>query len=131
MSLFKTNTSKYTVYRRGKKLSKPRKQNTKQPFISEDNKKKKDRIIIDIWTRFETEEEKEERKKPKKRKKQNDRLLKDKIIRHIRSFFEEEDDYYKPKRGSSFWDNNYIEYKSNGDKNSNLSLDVLIKLNLT
>ena len=28
-----------------------------------------------------------------------------------------------PKRVSSFWNNNYIEYESNGDKNNNLSLD--------
>ena len=38
-------------------------------------------------------------------------------------FDQEEEDYYKPKRVSSFWNNNYIEYKSNGDKNRNLSLD--------
>ena len=31
--------------------------------------------------------------------------------------------YYKPKRVSSFLNNNYIEYESNGDKNSNVSLD--------
>ena len=42
----KTNTPKQTVYGRGKKLSKPRKQNIKKPFISEENKEKiKDRII--------------------------------------------------------------------------------------
>ena len=29
----------------------------------------------------------------------------------------------KLKRVSNFWNNNYIEYKRNGDKNSNLSLD--------
>ena len=60
----------------------------------------------------------------KEKKKQNGKLIKDKIIKDIRSpFEEEEEDYSKPKRGSSFWNNNYIEYKSNGDKNSNLSLD--------
>ena len=32
-------------------------------------------------------------------------------------------DYYKPKRVSNFWNNNYIEYESNGDKTRNLSLD--------
>ena len=58
-----------------------------------------------------------------KEKKQNGKLIKDKIIKDIRSPFEEEkEDYYKPKRGSSFWNNNYFEYKSD-DKNSNLSLD--------
>ena len=28
---------------------------------------------------------------------------------------EEEEDHYKPKRVSNFWNNNYIEYESNGD----------------
>ena len=46
------------------------------------------------------------------------------MIRDIRKPFEQqEEDYYKPKRESNFWNNNYIEYESNGDKNSNLSLD--------
>ena len=53
MSLYKTNTPKQTVYGRGKKLSKPRKQNIKKPFISETNKERiKDRIIKDIWKIF-------------------------------------------------------------------------------
>ena len=53
MSLYKTNTPKQTVYGRGKKLSKPRKQNIKKPFISEVNKERiKDRIIKDIWKLF-------------------------------------------------------------------------------
>ena len=34
---------------------------------------------------------------------------------------EEDDDYYKPKRLSNFWNNNYIGYESNGDRNKNLS----------
>ena len=38
--LFKTNIPKQTVHGKGKKLSKPRKQNIKKPFISEENKKK-------------------------------------------------------------------------------------------
>ena len=59
MSLYKTDTPKQTVYEIGQKLSKPKKQNIKTPFISEGNKEKnKDRIIRDIWKRFETEEEK-------------------------------------------------------------------------
>ena len=53
MSLYKTNTPKQTVYGRGKKLNKPRKQNIKKPFISEVNKERiKDRIIKDIWKLF-------------------------------------------------------------------------------
>ena len=74
-----------------------------------------------FWNR---KKNKKERNQRKGKKKQNGKLIKDKIIKDIRSpFEEEEEDYSKPKRGSSFWNNNYIEYKSTGDKNSNLSLD--------
>ena len=53
-----------------------------------------------------------------------ERIIKDRIIRDIRTFFEQqEEDYYEPKRVSNFWNNNYIEYESNGDKNRDLSLD--------
>ena len=46
------------------------------------------------------------------------------MIRDIRELFEQqEEDYYKPKRESNFWNNNYIEYDSNGEENSSLSLD--------
>ena len=31
--------------------------------------------------------------------------------------------YYKPVRVNNFWSNNYIERKSNGDKNRILSVD--------
>ena len=55
ISLFRTKTHKQIVYGTGKKLSKPRKQNIKKPFISKENKKIKDRIIRDIQTLFETE----------------------------------------------------------------------------
>ena len=99
VSLFKTNTPKKTVYGRGRNLSKPRKQEIKNPFISEENKKIKHRIIRDIWTLFETEEEKKEIQESEKRERQNERLIKDKIIRDIRSLSEEEEEesYYKPK----------------------------------
>ena len=43
--------------------------------------------------------------------------------RDIRILVEQEEDYYKPKIVSSFWNNNYVEYESNGDKNNNLLLD--------
>ena len=39
VSLAKTNTPKQTMYGRGKKLSKPKKQNKRNPFISEEDKK--------------------------------------------------------------------------------------------
>ena len=46
------------------------------------------------------------------------------MIRDIRTLFEEEEEcYYKSERVGSFWNNNYIEYESNGDENSNVSLD--------
>ena len=74
-------------------------------------------------TLFETEEEKKERKKLVR--KNNDRLIKDSIVRDIRTLFEQEDDadYFERKRVSNFLNNNYIEYESNGDRNKNLSLD--------
>ena len=49
-------------------------------------------------------------------KKENE-TTNDKIIRDINLLFEQGDYYYKPVRISNFWNNNYIEYKSNGDEN--------------
>ena len=40
INLFKTNTPKQTVYGRGQKSNKPRKQNIKKSFLSEENKEK-------------------------------------------------------------------------------------------
>ena len=52
------------------------------------------------------------------------REVNNRIIRDIRTLFEQEEKvYYKPKRVSNLWNNNYIEYESNDDKNRNLSLD--------
>ena len=48
--------------------------------------------------------------------------LKDRIVRDIRTLFKQEDDYYKPERVSNFWNNNYFEYETNGDRSKNLSL---------
>ena len=128
-----TNTPKQTVYGRGKKLSKPKTHTKKinsirNPFIlkkkeKEKEKKKKhkiikDKIIRDNWSFYETEINNKERKKLERKKEEiNHRLIKDRIISDIRTLFEKEDDYYKPKRVSNFCNNNYIEYKSNGDKN--------------
>ena len=63
-----------------------------------------------------------ERKKLRK-KESNERLIKDRIIRDIRTLFEQEEDYYKPKTVNNFWNHNYTEYDSNGDKARNLLLD--------
>ena len=51
--------------------------------------------------------------------------IKDLILRNIKNLLEyenEEENYYKPVRVNNFWSNNYIEYKSNGDKNKILSV---------
>ena len=39
------------------------------------------------------------------------------------TLFEQEENYFKFIRVINFWNNNYIECKSNGDKNRNLSLE--------
>ena len=38
------------------------------------------------------------------------------------TFFKQEDDYYKPIRVGNFWNNNYVEYESSGDRNKNISV---------
>ena len=82
-------------------------------------------MIRDIWTLYETEKEKKELVR---KKENNDRLIKDRITRGIRILFEkqEQKDYYKAERVINFGNNNYIEYKSYGDENRNLSLDEYI-----
>ena len=52
--------------------------------------------------------------------------IKDIVLRNIKNLFEyekEEKIYYKPVRVNNFWNNNYIEYKSYGDKNTILSIE--------
>ena len=52
------------------------------------------------------------------------RLIKDRVIRDIRTLFElEEKYYYKLKSVSNFWNNDFIEDESVGDRNRTLSLD--------
>ena len=69
------------------------------------------------------------KQKKKKRNKEirgkkeiNDILIKDRIIKDIRRLFEQEndDDYFKLKIVRNFWNNNYIEYESNSDRNKSL-----------
>ena len=70
--------------------------------------------------------QKKKKKKERNSKKQetNKRLIKDRITRDIGTLFEQQEkEFYKPKRGSNFRNNNYIEYEINGEKNRNLSLD--------
>ena len=44
------------------------------------------------------------------------------IIWDIRALFKQESDNYQTIRVDNFWDNNYIEYESNDNKNKNLSV---------
>ena len=58
--------------------------------------------------------------------------MKYRIIRVIRTIFEQEDDYCKLIRVGNFWNNNYIEYESSSDRNKNLSVKEYVdKLNPT
>ena len=53
------------------------------------------------------------------------KVIKDRILKDIRNLFEhEEKDYYKPVRVGNFWSNNYMEYKSNDDRNKTLSVGI-------
>ena len=57
-------------------------------------------------------------------KREKDNCIKDKIIRDTRTLFEsEEEDYYQRVRISNVFNNNYIEYESNGDKDKTPSID--------
>ena len=53
------------------------------------------------------------------------KAIKDRILRDIKNLFEyeEEENYYKPVRVSNIQSNNYIEYKSNIDRNKTLSFE--------
>ena len=70
-------------------------------------------------------------KEDRKKKRQNKKAIKDKIIRDIRTLLGQgkEEDYYEPKRVSNFWNNNYIEYESNGE--TDCLMNILRKLNLS
>ena len=57
-------------------------------------------------------------------------MIKNKLIRDIRTLFEQEKDSYEAKSVSNFWNNNYIKYEDNSDKNKDL-MNILIILNLT
>ena len=68
------------------------------------------------------------------KKDQNYTAIKDKqnsILGDIKNLFEyeKEEANYKQVNVTNFWSNNYIEYKSNGDRNKTLSVEnILIKL---
>ena len=52
--------------------------------------------------------------RPKKKINQLLEYIRD--IRDIRNLFEHEEEDYKPVRVGNFWSNNYIKYKSKGDR---------------
>ena len=71
-----------------------------KPKITRDKLKVK--IINDIWNLL----KQTEKKKEKIRK--NQRIIKDGIIRDSRTLFEQQEDYYEPKKVGNFWNNNWI-----------------------
>ena len=55
--------------------------------------------------------------------------IKDIVLRNIKNHFgfgNEEETYHKPVWLNNFLSNNYIEYKSNGDKNKRLSVEEFL-----
>ena len=44
-------------------------------------------------------------------------------IKKLSEYKKEKENYYKPVKVNTFWNNNYIDYKSNGDKNKTLSAE--------
>ena len=47
---------------------------------------------------------------------------KDRIIRYIKNFFEQQEDHYKTVRAYNIYSNSYIKYESNSDRNKALSI---------
>ena len=73
------------------------------------NKQSEENIVKSIRNLFKLKKENEE--------------IKERIIRDIRKIFDQEEkDYYKPIRVGNFWNNNYTEYESSGDRNKILSV---------
>ena len=56
------------------------------------------------------------------KQKKEDNSIKEKTLRDIRTLFEPEEDYYEPIQICNAFDDNYIEYESNGDKDKTLSI---------
>ena len=125
-SIYKSITLEQTVYGRGQKLSKPKNELLKSLLYWEKKTEKfKDQIIKGILNLFGMKDKKEERKRLEKLERKiqehNERLISNRMIRGIRTLFEQEDDNLKPKGRNNFWKNNYIEYQSSGDKSLSLN----------
>ena len=50
------------------------------------------------------------------------KAIESKRIRYIKNLFEQEEDFGKPVTLGNFYNNNYIEYESNDDRNKTLSV---------
>ena len=54
------------------------------------------------------------------------------MIRDIRNIFQlEKKNYYKPVSVGNFWNKNYIEYESNGDRIKTLPINEYLNPNLS
>ena len=71
-----------------------------------------------------TFEESEKPKTPKTIKQiRKENYDSDEIIRDLRALYESDEDYYEPKRIKSAFNDTYVEYESNGDKDKRLSIE--------
>ena len=82
-----------------------------------------EKIIKDIRNLFRQKKEQSDTAIKDMRNLKNE--VKDIVLRNVKNLFEfeKEENYYKPVRVNNFWSNNYIEYKSKGDKNRILSIE--------
>ena len=93
-------------------------------------RKRKDTIIKDIKNIFRRRKEIDNSTIKDITKKIENETIKDRIIRDIKSLFEQENDYYKPIRVGNLWNDSFIEYESNSDK-KNQYKNILMKLKPT
>ena len=64
------------------------------------------------------------------RRRKRNKTIKDKMIRDIKAFVEE-DNYYKPIKEGNFWKTYYTEYERNSAKSKSLSVkEYVIKIKL-
>ena len=102
MSIFKTKD--YSEPKRVKTVHEVKKKPNKLKI----QKKSEENIIKSIRNIFKLKKENEE--------------IKDRTVRDISALFKQEDDYYQPITVGNFWNNNYFEYESSGDRNKNQSV---------
>ena len=81
-----------------------------QHIIMESLSLEKENTIKDIWNLF--------------RLKRKTKAIKDWILRDIKNLFQYQgENYYKPVRIGNLWNNNFIEYENDGDRNKTLSVE--------